>query len=283
MSILNSDKITINILAINGFTGNVTDFDLINNRILASRPLKDSFNINWFYSKYINYDYSDVNKSVQDTFLELFKKEISSLPINFNSNNVINVLIGYSMGGRLALFHCLKSKPNWDALVLISSNPGIESNELREKRLLSDKELIKMIEEKGTYSFINYWKNTEIIKTQQNAPHGFFNRMIEKKYKLNPVKLIRSLEYFGQGVFPNLWNNIKSLNIPVLCISGDKDDKYTKINFKIKQIIKKSTIQIIENSGHAPHIENPVDTSIKISDFLKHIAKKNRNKLPSSY
>src|SRR5689334_1565406 len=58
-----------------------------------------------------------------------------------------DVVVGYSMGGRLALSAALRRPAKFGALVLVGTSAGIEDANAREERRVADEELANWIEE----------------------------------------------------------------------------------------------------------------------------------------
>ncbi|MFO8026722.1 MAG: alpha/beta fold hydrolase, partial [Opitutales bacterium] len=84
-----------------------------------------------------------------------------SQPSTFNLQpSTLNLLLGYSMGARAALQHAAQFPDFWDALILISPNPGIEDEGERVKRREVDGKLAQRIESEGVAAFIEFWQNT---------------------------------------------------------------------------------------------------------------------------
>jgi len=66
-------------------------------------------------------------------------------------------LLGYSMGGRLALQFALARPDLVSALVLVSASPGIADAGLRTERRSADAELADRIGEVGVDAFVDEW------------------------------------------------------------------------------------------------------------------------------
>ena len=58
----------------------------------------------------------------------------------------LSSLLGYSMGGRLALYLLTRFPENWLGIVLESTSPGLESEKERSERIKHDASLAKKIE-----------------------------------------------------------------------------------------------------------------------------------------
>ena len=67
------------------------------------------------------------------------------------------VLIGYSMGARMALHAAIQHPRSMTGLVLVSGTPGIEDEDERTLRVDADEALARHIESVGTSVFIEEW------------------------------------------------------------------------------------------------------------------------------
>ena len=178
------------------------------------------------------------------------------------------VIMGYSMGSRLALSLALARPELCAALVLVSCNPGLENPSEEEQRRASDEELAAWITAHGAEKFIERWWKIPLIATQRRAPAAHLQTMKEARQKLDLATLAWSLRTFGQGIWPNMWGQLSRLTMPVLVVAGDEDQKYGKIAARIASQAPNTTLATINHSGHAPHIENAALFCDAVAEFL---------------
>lgn len=188
----------------------------------------------------------------------------------FNSKNISNlILIGYSMGGRLALSFAKNYSHLLKGLILESSTPGFQNSNEKIARIQSDNKLIEMIKSITVEEFIDYWMNQELFQTQKKLSREKLNEI--RKIKIennNKTGLINSLLGFGTGQMNSLWNDLHQIKCRTLLITGESDEKYTIINRRMNELIESSAHSIIKNTGHNVHLENPNDFVNLIFNFL---------------
>ncbi len=177
-----------------------------------------------------------------------------------------SILLGYSMGARAALQHACAYPEFWDALILISTNPGIESSDERAERRESDEKLATRIESEGAQAFLEFWQSTPMIRSQQGIRPEWRAAMQASRAKHTEAGLARSLREFGQGSCPNLWPELSKLTIPTLLITGVEDIKYTRIAERISK--EQMRHAIIDGAGHMPHLEQAEATAESINQFV---------------
>ncbi len=178
------------------------------------------------------------------------------------------ILLGYSMGGRAALLHACQFPKKWSALVLISSNPGIEGEAERKARREADEALAAQIMEDGVTAFVEKWQEQPLIRSQKNINADWYAAMQHTRRQHQAQGLAVSLAEFGQGNCPNLWPQLEVLKMPVLLISGSEDEKYTAIASRMHAIIPNSKHVAVANAGHMPHLERPKQTAKALRAFI---------------
>src|SRR5579871_1664991 len=75
-------------------------------------------------------------------------------------------LLGYSMGGRVALAAALQHPARFASLILESASPGIEHRAQRRARVESDNELAAFIEREGIAAFVARWERIPLFSSQ---------------------------------------------------------------------------------------------------------------------
>lgn len=175
-------------------------------------------------------------------------------------------LLGYSMGGRLALYIALKYPELIKSLILESSSPGLASEIERDERRKNDNELADKIEQNGMEWFVDYWEKLPLWKSQLKLSFGVLQAQRDQRLQNDPLGLANSLRGMGTGVQPNLWGELENLKMPVQLIVGEEDTKFVAINQQMHQQLADSQLAIIPDAGHTVHLEQAdlfVDTVLK--------------------
>jgi 2-succinyl-6-hydroxy-2,4-cyclohexadiene-1-carboxylate synthase len=165
------------------------------------------------------------------------------------------ILLGYSMGGRIALSTAFSGF--FRALILESASPGLASAEERERRRGSDEALARRIEHEGVEAFINYWEQIPLFASQRTVPAEI--RQIQRAQRLNnrAMGLANSLRGMGTGAQPDLHARLPDLQLPVLLLTGELDPKFSAIGREMVEEIPQARLEIVPNAGHTIHLEQP--------------------------
>ena len=174
------------------------------------------------------------------------------------------VLVGYSMGARMALHAVMQHPYAMTGLVLVSGTPGIEDDAEREARVQSDDALATRIEQIGTPAFIDEW-----IQQPLFSKSSFSDADIRDRNRNTPASLASSLRTCGTGQQQSWWPHLLEIRIPVLLIAGSRDEKFVAIAKRMKQLIPQSTLNIIEKAGHSAHTDQPTAFGESINSWLQ--------------
>lgn len=178
-------------------------------------------------------------------------------------------LVGYSMGGRFALFLSASVKNLWSAAVLESTTPGLRKEKQRVERQTKDNKIARRLEKEALKDFLTDWYQQPLFKTLQKNKN--FNLIVKQRLNNDPQELARALRMMGVGVQPSLWKACTTINIPILLLAGEFDRKFCNIIKDMKSMNSDFKLQIIENAGHNIHLEQPQAYYKQIHKFLTSI------------
>lgn len=163
-------------------------------------------------------------------------------------------LVGYSMGGRLALYTALTYPAMVAGLTLQSASPGLATEAERAERRAADETLAARIEREGIAWFADMWEQLPLFAHQSTAVRAAL-RVVRLAQR--PAGLANSLRGMGTGAQPNLWDRLQELNVPVDLIVGSLDAKFVAINQAMAARIPACQLHIIDGAGHSVHQEQP--------------------------
>ena len=184
-------------------------------------------------------------------------------------------LLGYSLGGRIALNFATRYEERLVGLILESASPGILDMKEREKRRLEDKALAEDARRYGLSWFLEEWENRDLFASQKSLPEDERQRVRNERLVNTAAGLANSLEHAGAGAMLPMWSKLGGLQMPVLLIAGEKDRKYLSIAEEMKERTSNCILKIIENAGHTTHLENYCKFNETVREFLQVLYHKN--------
>jgi len=176
------------------------------------------------------------------------------------------VLIGYSMGGRHALYTALNYPEYFEKIVLESSSPGLKTEKERRLRIENDAELINKLRDQKYSDFLVNWYNQPLFRSLK--ANKTFDLLIKSRLNNDPSGLIKSLEYAGTGAQPAQWDNWTKNKIPTLLICGEKDVKFKKIADDMVRMNNYAEKIIVRTAGHNVHAEKEEEYKKILKNYI---------------
>jgi len=157
-------------------------------------------------------------------------------------------LVGYSLGGRIALHAALALRRRVERLVLIGASPGIADPAQRAARRAADERLAAEIEAATIEEFATRWAATPVLEGQspevKAAAHA-------DRLRSTPAGLAAALRGLGTGALPSLWERLGEL------IVGERDEKFRAIGQRMARELSRVELVVVADIGHAVHLEAP--------------------------
>jgi 2-succinyl-6-hydroxy-2,4-cyclohexadiene-1-carboxylate synthase len=163
-------------------------------------------------------------------------------------------LVGYSMGGRVALHVAFALPDRVQRLVLIGASPGLKTATARAERRASDAKLAERAENETIERFAERWADMPMLADQ---PAPVREAADADRRRNDPASLAAALRGLGTGTLPSLWSRLGSLEIPVTLVVGERDTKYREIAARMAEEMQRAEVVIVPGAGHAVHAEAP--------------------------
>ena len=199
---------------------------------------------------------SDAPTDVQRYSIEHCCEDIKAALCMLDVRPAEAILLGYSMGGRIALYAAFSGF--FRALILESASAGIEDPLERVQRRASDEALAARIERDGVEAFVDYWERIPLFASQQTLPAEVRARLRAQRLCNRAEGLANSLRGVGTGVQPALYEKLPTLQLPVLLLVGALDSKFTALARHMMQLLPQAQLQIVSDAGHTVHLEQSV-------------------------
>ena len=179
-----------------------------------------------------------------------------------------SIIVGYSMGARLALGLAFEDPDRFKGLVFVSGNPGLESETEREARWYSDRRLAERIEAGSLKPFLNDWYQSSVFS---GLPDDVRRSEIARKLAQSSKDWPSVLQACSVARQPNYWPRLSELAIPTLVVAGERDEKYRQIADRIREV-KNVLVSVVPNSGHIVHREQRT----ALVDLIREFASKGK-------
>jgi 2-succinyl-6-hydroxy-2,4-cyclohexadiene-1-carboxylate synthase len=163
-------------------------------------------------------------------------------------------LVGYSMGGRIALHVALALPARVRRLVLIGASPGISIPAARMQRRAADERLADEMDQMTIESVAERWAETSVLADQPPAVRASAHA---DRLRNTPGGLAEALRGLGTGALPSLWERLGQLSMPVDLVVGERDAKFRTIAEEMAGGLPRPSMHVVSDAGHAVHLEAP--------------------------
>lgn len=183
------------------------------------------------------------------------------------------VLVGYSLGGRVALYLALRHPGRFSAVVIESASPGISDAHARAARGDHDVALAGQlgacVTKEALRAFLDDWYARppfdSLSPTQREV-------LAKRRLDNDPGRLAQALRAFSIGAQPDLWEDLPGLQLPTLVICGENDHKYRQIAEDMAAKSPWIAVQVMADCGHNVHFEQPAAYTTVLRGFLEGVA-----------
>lgn len=170
-----------------------------------------------------------------------------------------NILLGYSLGGRLAM-HALLSNPDfWDAAVFVSAHPGLANSQERALRLQNDQHWAERF-------LADDWEKLMLEWNANPVFGGHKQPFAKEEAAFDRKKLARQLVNWSLGNQEPLVPRLKKLGKPLLILAGQQDTKFCLVTDQFRDFAQ---VKLIPESAHRVPWEQPVEFHNQINQFIE--------------
>lgn len=235
----------INLFVIHGFLGQPSDWDFVKSFIEKQQPHVQVHVVDLWKDARLQPTH-EFSQWAQN-FCEFAKQFTGS-----------KILMGYSLGGRLALQALKFSSQTWDQVICLSTSPGFDDQWKsqdpligeREKRWIADSEWAHLFQVGPWEQVVKSWNAQSVFGGSKADP-----QRPQRDYDRNLLGL--ALTTWSQAVQENLRPLIQENFKKILWIVGAEDEKYCTMTEDLVRWIPELQVLKIANAGHRVFVDQP--------------------------
>lgn len=205
--------------------------------------------------------------------IDLFK--VSPFPVtlkewghHFNDSihkepHSLNILLGYSLGGRLALHALLEREDLWDGAILLSTHPGLKTDAEKQLRLKEDAMWAQHFLNDPWQDLMQRWSKRDVFKGSVMLPRN--------EEDFSRKDLAYAMQEWSLGHQEDLRPALQHLPIPLLWLTGERDAKFTAVGHTIQLNCPQSNIKVLKEAGHRVPWDSPNDFQEELINFINTI------------
>lgn len=173
-------------------------------------------------------------------------------------------LLGYSMGGRMALHALLENNHPWQAAVIVSAHPGLENEHERASRRARDAEWASRALTGNWQQFLDDWNAQPVLANASARDPQASGRLMQRRREI-----ARSFVDWSLGAQEPLWDRLGEISIPVLWVAGENDPKFRALAERACALIPEATLAIAPAAGHRVPWDAETWFADQVARFLK--------------
>ena len=177
-------------------------------------------------------------------------------------------LVGYSMGGRLALHVAVRLPERVRSLLTVSAHAGLDE-QARAGRRQGDEALAERVERYGVEPFVNYWAAQPLFAGIERRGAAYQAQLRAQRMANRPEGLAASLRGMGAGAMEPLWDEIGRLAVPCTFVAGEEDAVYVASARRLAAAVPGSSLEIVPRAGHAVHMQRPAQMARILGAHLR--------------
>jgi 2-succinyl-6-hydroxy-2,4-cyclohexadiene-1-carboxylate synthase len=166
-------------------------------------------------------------------------------------------LLGYSLGGRLALGILARYPRRFRHAVIISAHPGLTDESERTARRAADFEHVRRLREQGLRAFVDAWEALPLWATQASVPEAVRQQQREQRLRHSAEGLAQSLLGQGLAEMPDLRQALTSVSCRVDVLAGEGDPKFAELARELARVLPQVRLHLASGAGHNLLLERP--------------------------
>ena len=190
---------------------------------------------------------------LKDAGLDVDAREIDDVPRSGDT------ILGYSMGGRIAL-HSLLDGARYKRAIIVSAGLGIEGEPARAARREQDEKWARRFESDDWETVLRDW----------NAQPLFGGHLpVRRERDYDRARVVDAMRRWSPGVLPPLAPRLHEITIPVLWVAGERDTKYVEEGQRAVKLLPDSELWVCPNASHRVPWEQPAAFMNRLEAFLR--------------
>lgn len=170
-------------------------------------------------------------------------------------------LVGYSLGGRIAMYHACQQPAGLMGLIVEGGHPGLLDEPTRKARAESDAQWAERLRREPLDKVFRDWYLQPVFASLNDAER---HALVTLRSQNNGSALGAMLQATSLAHQPDLRAALHARNYSFHYVYGERDDKFGAIASELN-----AQRHVIPNAGHNAHRENPVAVAACLAQILR--------------
>ncbi|MEB7277009.1 2-succinyl-6-hydroxy-2,4-cyclohexadiene-1-carboxylate synthase [Enterobacter asburiae] len=171
-------------------------------------------------------------------------------------------LIGYSLGGRIAMFHACQQPKGLLGVIVEGGHPGLQEADARNARLASDRRWATRFRTEPLEKVFADWYQQPVFASLTDAQR---EALITLRSQNNGATLAMMLEATSLAAQPDLRAALSARDFSFDYLYGERDEKFAVLAAEVNAVR-----HAIPDAGHNAHRENPDAVIASLAQILRY-------------
>jgi 2-succinyl-6-hydroxy-2,4-cyclohexadiene-1-carboxylate synthase len=169
----------------------------------------------------------------------------------------IDQVVGYSLGGRIALSLIAAAPDRFRTATILSAHPGLTDAGQRELRRQADQRWIALLRTHGIHAFVDAWERQPLFATQATLAPARLAEQRAHRLAQRAEGLASNLACFGLAEMPETWSALRRWPGHLRWLVGAGDERFAAIAAQLEEQRPATLLRHVPDAGHNLLLEAP--------------------------
>ena len=176
------------------------------------------------------------------------------------------IVVGYSLGGRVALAAAVRYPEIMQALMLESTSAGLDTEAERQARAATDDARAAVLLADGIAAFMRTWYAAPLFESLQMRPQLLAK--LQAARMCNDARwMSKVVSELSPGRAASVWAELPSVRLRTLLLAGALDVRYTESAQRMAAAMPNAICTVVADAGHNVHLEQPTAYIQALRDY----------------
>ena len=176
------------------------------------------------------------------------------------------IVVGYSLGGRVALAAAVQHPEIMQALMLESTSAGLDTEAERQARAATDDARAAVLLADGIAAFMRTWYAAPLFESLQMRPQLLAK--LQAARMCNDARwMSKVVSELSPGRAASVWAELPSVRLRTLLLAGALDVRYTESAQRMAAAMPNAICTVVADAGHNVHLEQPTAYIQALRDY----------------
>ncbi len=178
-------------------------------------------------------------------------------------------VLGYSLGGRLALGLAARHADTCLRVVAVGAHPGIADPREREERQRWDASQAESLAREGLATFLVSWAELPLFASQASLPRAKQGEQQAIRLSHSERGVAEAFRELGTGSMPDLSGDLARCTTPLCLVHGELDARFASLHRALGARAPAIRVASIRGAGHNPVLEAPAELARLAHEFFR--------------